>query len=924
MSGVRGFVLAAALAAAAGGAWATDYFVRPDGSDANTGTGNTAAQAFLTVQRGVNACAPAGDRVLVAPGAYVEQVTIRDKALEVLGGITMPGIGAGATVVRMPAGGRVADPSMRTSNTTPPIVNTANQADPTIWVEDTTPATSDVRVNLADLTVDGASLGATALGPVFAGIVYRACKGLIRDCVIENYQDNPPNGAQRGAGIWVDGLNPPLHTATDVTMLRCTIRNVQKGLIVIKVGRGHVTNCSLTGYGPVPFIAQNGIQFSSGADGTADGSTICGFEFDPPGSPDPFASAGVVVFGPTGPLSLAGNYLAGCDVGVYVEDAFGVVGATRVAGNTVSACADVGVYTDAEGGRYEGNALFDPKIGGDAAGDDGTPPNVWTGNQFHDLVAPGARAIPGSPGTSDAGGRPTPNPFGPSVPLFPGGVDPRGIVARDLNADGRADLAFVTSGGNTVEVRYGDGTGGFTRGESVSLPAASIPVALASGLLDAGATVDLAVACENGTVVTLLNDGTGPAWYPAAGIAATITGAGIVGTDRPAAIAVGTVDGVNQDDLLVALAGSPPFFPGGARLLLNDGTGGTFVGSNPFGVISSAQGCALADLDADGDLDAVVSDAGLIMPSVINNVKVFQNTGGTFAAGPVLTAGTGPRGNLCADLDDDGRPEIVQANFGNPFASEKGSVSVFRNTSSGGISFATPSTTECDYGTMAVSSGDAFADTTTGSPHRDVAAVNYGADNVTVLVDWCSFTIGSGGFAFLRTLTGVDLPAGTALADFNGDGAADLTVTNLGTDDLTKYNGVVRALLTFYGLGCRGTAGRIPAIGVEGGLPLQPNLLFAITVSNALPNAGALLAASLGRVDAPGCSLLLASIDLLLVTYTAADGTARFPIPIPETPTLTGTTLYWQWGIFDPNGEFPPPAGGLVSLSNAVCTRLGE
>jgi hypothetical protein len=225
---------------------------------------------------------------------------------------------------------------------------------------------------------------------------------------------------------------------------------------------------------------------------------------------------------------------------------------------------------------------------------------------------------------------------------------------------------------------------------------------------------------------------------------------------------------------------------------------------------------------------------------------------------------------------------------------------------------------------VAVSAGDAFADSTTGSEHRDVAAVNYGADNVTVLVDWCPFTIGSGAFAFQRTLAGAALPAGTALADFNGDGAADLTVTNLGTDDVTRHAGVVRALLTWYGQGCRGTAGRLPAIGIEGGLTFQPNLPFAITVSNALPNAGAILAASLGRVNAPDCALLLASIDLLLVTFTAFDGTARYAVPIPGTPALTGTTLHWQWGIFDPSGEFPPPTGGLISLSGALATRIGE
>lgn len=62
----------ALLAGLAAPALATDYFVRTDGSDTNTGTANTASGAWRTVKKCVQT-ATAGDRCLIQPGTYQEK-----------------------------------------------------------------------------------------------------------------------------------------------------------------------------------------------------------------------------------------------------------------------------------------------------------------------------------------------------------------------------------------------------------------------------------------------------------------------------------------------------------------------------------------------------------------------------------------------------------------------------------------------------------------------------------------------------------------------------------------------------------------------------------------------------------------------------------------------------------------------------------
>lgn len=102
-----------------------------------------------------------------------------------------------------------------------------------------------------------------------------------------------------------------------------------------------------------------------------------------------------------------------------------------------------------------------------------------------------------------------------SVPRFSQAVDltvgrdPSNLVAADLNADGRTDLASADIGSATVSVLLGKGTGNFRR--LVAYRTAEAPVGIALAEIEGDGDPDLVTVSRDraGSVSVLVNDGSG-------------------------------------------------------------------------------------------------------------------------------------------------------------------------------------------------------------------------------------------------------------------------------------------------------------------------------------------------------------------------------------------------------------------------------
>ena len=86
----------------------------------------------------------------------------------------------------------------------------------------------------------------------------------------------------------------------------------------------------------------------------------------------------------------------------------------------------------------------------------------------------------------------------------------------------------------------------------------------------------------------------------------------------------------------------------------NDGHG-FFTGTNPVGI-------TVADVNGDGRPDLIIANKGSNDVSILINVKVGNSF--TFVPGPRLQAGIGPVATVVADVLGNGVPDLLVANSG--------------------------------------------------------------------------------------------------------------------------------------------------------------------------------------------------------------------------------------------------------------------
>ena len=193
------------------------------------------------------------------------------------------------------------------------------------------------------------------------------------------------------------------------------------------------------------------------------------------------------------------------------------------------------------------------------------------------------------------------------------------------------------------------------------------------------------------------------------------------------------------------------------------------VGENPFGV-------AFGDLDGDGKLDAAVTNGASNTVSVMLNTSTVPTI--SFNAKIDYPTGTYPRSVSIKDIDGDGKPDLVIANYNFGLS---GSISILKNSSTiGSISF----DPKVDFSTGA-SAVTAIAGDLNLDGKADLVVTDINLGKVSVLQN--SSTVGSISFLPQQDyLTGTS-PWGVAIGDLDLDGLPEIAVTNQHSATVSIY-----------------------------------------------------------------------------------------------------------------------------------------
>jgi len=341
---------------------------------------------------------------------------------------------------------------------------------------------------------------------------------------------------------------------------------------------------------------------------------------------------------------------------------------------------------------------------------------------------------------------------------FATGTYPSAVAPVDLDGDGKPDLVTVNSVANSISILQNKSHPGAVAFQGkTDLSTGNDPDNVVTGDLDGDGKPDIVVLNfnqGNASTISVFGNTSSGGTISFATRVDYPTGNGTTG------IALADMNGDGKPDIIVASGNSGTFsiFPNTTLA-----AGAISFGARvDYFALYHAQGVVAADLDQDGKPDLVISDfAG-------GKIAVFQNTstGGVLSLGQEAdyTVGSNPTFLQVADLDGDGLPDVGVSNYAS------GTVTLYKNYSSPGT-IILGGRQDMNWATSTLS----FADLN-GDGKIDLAAGTGLTGNVDVMQN--TYVGGAYSFGPIVTYNTGNYDTYTAVDDLDGDGRPDIAVVN--------------------------------------------------------------------------------------------------------------------------------------------------
>lgn len=258
-------------------------------------------------------------------------------------------------------------------------------------------------VSIDDLTVDGSDAMPTACAPDYTGVMYQNASGALTNMAIRNIKllGDGLQGCQSGEGIWVQGKMGN----HNVDISDSSVHDYQKTGILVDgaASNGNIKHNYVTGLGPTPDIAQNGIQVSRGASPTVTNNfvnnhiyTVCTSQLN-----CTYASTDILVYQANG-ISVKNNTVGSSQTSIAIVannalvqnndvydnkiyEGIDLLGNNnRATSNNIFHSDSAGVFAMGTNNKVDTNTINEAYYGVLTQGS----PNQVTGNQYFNVVVP--------------------------------------------------------------------------------------------------------------------------------------------------------------------------------------------------------------------------------------------------------------------------------------------------------------------------------------------------------------------------------------------------------------------------------------------------------------------------------------------------------------------------------------------------------
>jgi len=365
--------------------------------------------------------------------------------------------------------------------------------------------------------------------------------------------------------------------------------------------------------------------------------------------------------------------------------------------------------------------------------------------------------------------------FDPKV-VLPSGLLPSSSNLVDLDQDGKLDLVVTCLNSEFVSVYRNVSSLGVINSSSFApsdnLSYANVlPSGVTIGDMDGDGKPDVIISYStfsNGSGFLVLHNTSTP------GNISFATPVKFLTPGKPVSLAIDDIDGDGKPDVITIAKSSGTFT---LSAFLNTSAGGTVTSTsfpNKVDLITgtTATTLSISDINTDGKPDIILVNRNY------NTISLMRNTSSTgsitFDSKVDFASGESPQSVSVGDFNADGKPDLAVAN------SSGNTVSVYLNTATSGSFTASSLTPKTDLATGIAPSAVNIADID-GDGKPDIVTGNTGSSTFSILRNITANGNTSVSFAAKIDISEYINPYSTltfALGDIDRDGKPDMVVTN--------------------------------------------------------------------------------------------------------------------------------------------------